>query len=70
VLKLIAINRVFGGISMLWWSVTPPPNFTNVPSPQDFLPWVMKVMVSFVLYCKTYKDNQCVNGSKQVEPKV
>jgi hypothetical protein len=30
----------------------------------------MKEMVSFVLYCKTYKDNQCVNGGKQVEQKI
>jgi hypothetical protein len=55
---------------MLRWSATPPPNFTKVPNPQDFLPWVMKVMVSFVLYYKTYKYNQCVNGSKQVEQKI
>jgi hypothetical protein len=55
---------------MLWWNVALPPNFTKVLSPQNFPPWVMRVMVSFVLYYKTYKDNQCVNGSKQVEPKV
>ncbi len=70
VLELTAINKVSSAIGMLWWSVTSPPNFTKVPNPQDFPPWVMKEMVSFVLYCKTYKDNQCVNGGKQVEQKI
>jgi hypothetical protein len=70
VLKLIAIDKVSNGIGMLWWSVTLLPNFTKVPNPHDFPPWVMRVMVSFVLYCKTYKNNQCVNGSKQVEQKI
>ncbi len=61
-LELTTTNKVFVGIGLIWWRVTPLPNFAKFPYAHGFPPtWFMKMMALFGLYYKTY-----VNGENNI----